>query len=1021
MNITHLAIKYNRVTYIILLLVLVLGVTSYKNLPRDSMPPYTVRMVSVVTNFPGASPERIEALISDKIEKVAQEIPEVKNITSQSRTGVSIVNISLKDEVDAKDLQPIWDSLRRKIEALNTLPTGIKGPHVKDEGIGEVFGIFVAFISDGFGYNEIKDYAEDLRNQIIVLENAAKVELGGVIDEKIFVEYNDAELANYGLTSNKLKNLITAHNIINSAGEINLGKERIILEPSGSFETIDDIKNILVPVGNQDDTVALGDICNVFRDYISPRKSIAKLNGKDALFLYISLKENANLIQLGQSVDKLLDEYNTSLPVGLEVIRTSSQDYYVENSVNDFVNTVFQSLLIVLFVMFVFLGFKTGLVVASLIPAAIVTTFFIMDYLGVGLNKVTLAGLIMALGMLVDNAIVVAESYVVRLERGGRKIDAAIATGKELMIPLLISSLTTSAAFLAFYLAESVMAEIMGRLFVIITIVLLSSWIISLSLVPLLSMLLITVKKTSRKTIFDTWNIYYNKLITASLKRPYLVILFVLILFVASLWGFRFIPTMFMPPSDRDLVFVEINLPLGSRIETTEQNVASIEQFIKDSLLVTAQRTEGIKNWSSFIGIGPNAYDKGYSPGEQSSGYAHMLINTTSFEANPRVMFELEEFCFNNLHDAQVSVRQLGTGGSAIPIEIRLSGDDPDTLFTIAGEIKKQLNSMSGTKNVDDDWGPKIKKFFIKIHQSELSRSGLTNSDIAVSLNTVLSGFQVGDYREDENTYPIEMRAENSDLISYDNIESLTIFSQASGKSVPLGQIAGIIPEWQYAKILRRNLKRTITVQSQVIESVPASSVMSKMKPWLNKKSKEWPSGYSYEFGGDAEGKKEAMGAIIAKLPLSLFIIILLLIIQFNSVRKTIIILSTIPLGLIGLVAGLLFTHSFFSFTAFLGLISLAGIIINNAIVLIDRIEIEQTEKGLSPYKAIIQAANERFRPIILTTLTTSLGLLPLWISGGEMWQPMAIGIIFGLFFATVITLLFVPVMYRLLYKVKID
>ena len=315
---------------------------------------------------------------------------------------MSIVKISLKDEVKAEELQPIWDRLRRKIDGLNTLPVGIKGPFLKDEGIGEVFGIFVAFTSDGFEYSEIKKYAEDLRNRIIILENAAKVEFGGLTDEKIFIEYDDAELANYNLTSSKLKNIIATHNIINSAGEINLGNERIILEPSGNFETVEDIKNILVPVGNRGATVALGDISNVFRDYINPRKSIAKLNGDDAIFLFISLKENANLIKLGKNVDKLLLDYNKSLPVGLEVVRTSSQDYFVEGSIDNFVNNVFQSLLIVLFVMFIFLGFRTGLVVASLIPVAFIVTFFIMDYLNVGLNKVTLAGLIMSLGMIMQ-------------------------------------------------------------------------------------------------------------------------------------------------------------------------------------------------------------------------------------------------------------------------------------------------------------------------------------------------------------------------------------------------------------------------------------------------------------------------------------------------------------------------------------------------------------------------------------------------------------------------------------------
>ena len=607
------------------------------------------------------------------------------------------------------------------------------------------------------------------------------------------------------------------------------------------------------------------------------------------------------------------------------------------------------------------------------------------------------------------------------MEKGEPRIDAAIETGKELMIPLLISSLTTSAAFLSFYISDSVMAEVMGNLFVIITIVLISSWLISLSLIPLLAILIIKIKKDKKKSIFDTWNVYYKKIIVASLKRPYLVILFVVILFFVSLFSFRFIPTMFMPSSDRDLVFIELNLPLGSRIETTEQNINDIEQFIKDSLLVNQNRERGILNWSSFIGIGPNAYDRGYSPGEQSSGYAHILINTSKFEDNQLVMSKLDNFCFNNLLDAQVSVRQLGTGGSAVPIEIRLSGNDPDKLFALSGEIKKHLNTMDGTKNVDDDWGPKIKKFYIKVNQSKLSRSGLTNNDIAVSLNTVLSGFKVGDYREGEDIFSIEMRAKNSNTISYDNIESLTIFSQISGKNVPLGQVASVIPEWQYAKILRRNLKRTITVQSQVQKGVVASGVMNKILPWLEKESKNWPTGYSYEVGGDSEGKKEAMGSIIAKLPISFLIIILLLVLQFNSVRKTIIIISTIPFGLIGLVAGLLIAQSFFSFTAFLGLISLAGIIINNAIVLVDRIEIEQVENKLSPYDSILQATGERFRPILLTTFTTSFGMLPLWISGGEMWRPMAIGIIFGLFFATIITLLFVPVMYKLLYKVKGD
>ena len=1022
MSLTNTAIKFNRITIILLVIIVALGLSTFEKLPRDSMPPFTIRTVTIVTYFPGASPERIESLITDKIEKVTQEIPQVKDISSTSRTGLSIITVELFDNVDKKNLQSIWDRLRRKINNINDFPQGIYGPDIQDEGIGEVFGIFLAFESDGYSYKEIKDYAEDLRNKIIVLDDAAKVEFGGIIDEKIFVEFNDAVLSRYGLSGNTIQGTISAHNIITSAGEINLGNESIILEPSGNFETIDDIKKILIPVGTQGETIPLGDVTNIYKDYISPYQSTAKLNGQKSIFLYISLKEEANLINLGKDIDKLLKAYNKNLPVGLNVVRTSSQDYYVDSNILNFVNNVLQSLVIVLVIMFLFLGFRTGIVVASLIPITVVMTFWLMGTFGVGLNQVSLASLIMALGMLVDNSIVVTESYMVRLKNGESKLNAAVNTGKELIVPLLTSSLTTSAAFLSFFLAESTMGEIMGQLFSVITISLLSSWLVALTIIPMLAMLLIKIKKETKKSIFDKLIIYYKKFIVLSLAHPIMIVLVCVALLILSIYGFNFIPSIFMPDSDRNLVTMDINLPLGSRIETTEENVEKIEKFINDSLLLNKHNTRGITSWSTFIGVGPNSYDLGYNPEEQNSAYAHFLINTSSFEDNKYVMNKLDKFCFNNLFDAQVTIKPLNVGGgSGIPIEVRVSGSEPDSLFAISEKIKKHLKSMKGTKNIDDNWGPKIKKFFIKVHQSKLNRSGFTNYDIAVSLNTVLTGRQVGEYRESKDTYPIELRSIGRNEIRYDNIESLTIFSQNSGQSIPLGQVATIIPKWQYSKILRKNLLRTMSVKCQVDDDTPASGVISKLKPWILKESKNWPNGYSYEFGGDEEDSAEAMTAVNVKLPVSFFIIIMLLVIQFNSIRKTIIILATIPFGVIGLVGGLLITRSFFSFTAFLGLISLVGIIINNAIVLIDRIEIEQNQNNLSPYQSIIRATTERFRPILLTTFTTSFGMLPLWFGGGLMWQPMAIGIIFGLFFATIITLFLVPVMYKLLFKVKIN
>jgi multidrug efflux pump subunit AcrB len=1025
MNITKIAINSNRVTYVVLLLIIVMGIIGYKSLSRDSMPPYTIRTATVVTNFLGAGPDRIETLVSDKIEEVVQEIPEVDYVESESRTGISIVTVTLKENVLEAELQPIWDRLRRKVDLIRPdLPDGINGPTVKDDDIGVVYGIIAGFESDGFEYEETKEYADDLKKQLIALENAAKVELGGVIDERIFVDFNDANLSKYGLSGSQLKSSISSTNIIIPAGEVNLGEERIIIEPTGNLESVEDIENLLIPIGQKGETIKLGDLTTVRRDYVTPRKSLVKLNGREGISLYISLKKGANIIQLGSEVDALLADYNQYLPIGLNVKRIASQDIDVATNVQSFVTNVMQSIVIVLLVMLFFLGLRTGLVVASLIPLAIICTLLFMGIFDIGLNQVSLAALIMALGMLVDNAIVVAESMMVKMESGESATSAAISSSKELTIPLLISSLTTSAAFLAFYLAESSMGEIMGQLFLVITIALLSSWVMALTIVPLLAIFLIKVNKNKKKkkSIFDMLNKHYNRLLLVVLKKPFLTIVSIAVLFFASIYGFGKLPFTFMPDSERNLVTFDLNLPLGTSIETTQENILIIEDYIRKNLLVNESRDKGISDWSAYIGKGPNSYDLGYTQGEANSGYAHLLLNTSSGEDNQMVIDSLEAFCFNKLPDAQTTIKRLGSGGgAAVPVEIRLSGDNIGELYLMVNAIKDKLLTIPGSKNVDDDWGPKIKKLIVQVDQTKLSQSGLTNQDIALSLNTYLSGQNVGDYREDDNTIPIVMQAAGNQNTTFEKIESLSIFSQRTGKNIPLAQVASILPDWQYAKILRRDLKRTITVNCELQNGYTASDITSVLKPWIEEQYKSWKRGYEYELGGEAESSSDAMGAVIAKLPLAFFIIVLLLVVQFNSIRKTVIVLATIPLGIIGVVGGLLAAQSYFSFTAFLGVISLAGIVINNAIVLLDRIEMEIDVNKRGSYDAIIQATNERFRPILLTTFTTSLGLIPLWLGGGAMWEPMAIGIIFGLLFATVITLLFVPVVYKLLFKVKLN
>lgn len=1010
----------------VLATIILMGLAMYSSLSRDSMPPYTIRVATVVSQFPGASPERVEQLVTDKIEKTAQELPELKEVSSTSRTGLSVVSITLKDEVPPAKLQAVWDRLRRKLDALQGLPEGV-APALNDDGIGDVYGIVVGLTSDGYSYAEMKEYADDIKDELIKLPDAAKVEIGGEQEERVFVEFENSRLKEYGLSASKLQQAIASTNILNSGGQINLGDERIILEPTGNFNSVEDINDMLISVGNDNSSqlIKLGDITTVKKGYIDPPTQKVRINGKNAISLHVNLKENANVTALGEEVNKVVDQWKKRLPVGLELTRVSSLDTYIDVKVSDFIVNLIQSIAIVLLVMLVFLGIRTGFVIASLIPIVTIMTLMVMGLIDMGLNQVTLAALIMALGMLVDNAIVVAETIMVKMENGIERKKAAIDAFSELWMPLLISTLTTSAAFLAFYLSPTTMGDIVGPIFVVITIALMSSWIIALTVITLFCYLFLRVspKGENKPSFIDRaingLKVYYKDLILLALSHKWKVIGCIFLMFFASLYGFTKIPFVFFPDSDRNMITIDINLPEGNRIERTTEVVRHIEKYMTDSLLVGAKRDKGILDWSSYIGEGPESYDLGYTPDEANSNYAHILVNTSSFTENKVVIAKIDRFSFNNFPNADIKVGALAAGGGGTPIEIKVSGNDSDELSRIGESIKLKLSAMGGTKNVKDDWGPKSKKFLIEIDQNRAQSAGITNSDIATSLLTVLDGFQTGEYREDDKSIPIVMRSDDNQQQSLASLETLNVYSQTSGRSVPLLQVATIVPVWQYSKIKRFDLARTVNVTSELRADGNASTIVDEITPWLEEQKKDWPSGYVYEFGGDSKQSEESMGSVLGYLPLSGFIIVLLLIIQFNSVRKMTMVVLTMPLGIIGVVIGLLVFGEPFGFMPFLGVISLAGIVINNAIVLIDRMEIEQRDLGRTEQDAVITACLQRFRPILLATFTTVLGLLPLYISGGEMWEGMAIGIMVGLLFGTINTLIFIPSLYSALFKVN--
>ncbi len=1019
MNITRAAIEKDRITAVALIIILFAGLGAYGNMSRAEDPGFIIRTAQVVTVFPGASPERIEMLVTDKLEKVIQEMPELDFVKSDSKTGVSVLLVNIKESY--KDMRPIWDDLRRKVDrAAGDLPEDVIGPIVNDE-FGDVFGTVITLTGEGFTPAELKDIADEVRDELLLIEEVAKVDLYGAQEERIFVEYNNARLAELGFSPLQMAQILTSRNIIIPGGEVTAGIERIVLEPSGNFETVDDLRRTVISLPGRSEVVYLDDIANIHRGYIDPPRSMLRANGDTALAIAVSLREGGNIIALGENVKATIARLQTVYPIGIEFDFVAFQPDEVDKKVDDFVGNLRQAIIVVVAVMLLFLGLRTGLVVASLIPMAIIMAFLVMSVFKIGLDQVSLASLIIALGLLVDNAIVMVESIMVQMSEGKSAVQASVDSASELRFPLLVASLTTAAAFLPMFLAESTTGEYVAPLFKVVTITLLCSWILALTMIPWLAVRFVKVKSDPEKRGYDSrfYQRYRGTLIFA-LKHRALSVALILVVFVIAMTGFGYVPQIFFPRSDKTFFKAEFELPLGTSIERTEDVVAGIGDFIKDELLVGPDRPEGVTSWVSYIGEGGPRFVGAFDPEPPSPNYAFALVNTTSYKPIDDYMARIDSFAFERYPDLTTTLTRVEVGPPIqAPVQVRILGRDSDVIFAIVDRLKQLIQATPGTRNITDDWGRRAKKLLVKVNQPRARRAGVTSQDIALSLQAGLSGLEMSDFRERDELIPITLRSVAADRQDMGKLESLNVYAQATGQSVPLKQVADIEVVWEPAKIIRRDRLRTVTVSSSLRPGFTAFQVLDQITPWLEQESANWELGYRWELGGEVETSGKANKSIGEKLPIAGLIITMLLVFQFNSIRRPLIIMLTIPLGLIGVVTGLLVARSYFGFMTLLGIIALSGIVINNAIVLLDRIRIEIEENGLEPTRAIVHAAQRRLRPILLTTATTVSGLLPLWLGGGPMWEPMAISIIFGLVFATVLTLGIVPVLYSLLFRVS--
>ncbi len=1018
MNITKLAITNNRTSIVLMIVILLAGISAYQSMPKDYDPGFIIRTAQVITYFPGASPARVESLVSDKIEKAIQEIPELDYVKSESRTGISIVSANIKERY--KKMRPIWDNLRRKIEAIeNELPSEAQKPIINDE-FGDVFGIVIGVTAENFSYRELKKITDEVKDELLTLAEVGKVDIFGEQEERVFIEYNNARLSELGLSPSQLSDQLASRNIVIPGGSIDLADEKISLEPTGNFESIEEIAKTIIQIPGSDQVLYLNEIAMVRRGYVDPISSKLNVSGERGLTIAVSMREGGNNLLLGTQITQTVNRLTSIYPIGVEFSFLSFLPKEVEEKVDDFAANLIQAVVIVTIVMLFFLGLRTGLIVASLIPASMIFGILIMSVFNISIDQISLAALIIALGMLVDNGIVMSENIMVQMADGKKPIDAAIDSANELKIPLLTSSLTTAAAFLPIFLAESSTGEYTASLFKVVAITLLCSWLLSLTIIPLLCVYFLKVK-AAKQDFNSSFYKNYRDLLGVLLKNRWKTIGATLLLFSISIVGLQTIPKLFFPPSDRAYFKVELELPVGTRIEATEKVAKQIEAYIAGELAVNDQRNNGVTSWVTYVGSGGPRFLLTHNPKPISSNYSLMIINVTSHKIIEKLMSKIETFAFNEFPDLLIKLRKIENGSPiANPVEVRIKGKQTGQLFTIVETVKEKMANISGLKAISDNWGMPIKKLQIEINQTRARRAGVSSKDIAISLQTGLSGLELTQYREGNDVIPVIMRTVENDRKNLSKLESLSVYSQASGVSVPLKQVADIKVIWEPALILRRDRAKTVTVGAQIDSTTTASEAFLELRKWLDEEKTNWPFGYDYEFGGEAESSQKANRSISEKLPIAVFIIILLLVAQFNSIRKSAIVLSTIPLGIIGVVFGLFVGQSFFGFMTLLGIISLAGIVINNAIVLLEKIQTELSEHPQDQSEAIIQASQKRVRPILLTTATTVLGLIPLYLGGGEMWEPMALAIIGGLLFSTLLTLGVVPVLYALLHKVRI-